>query len=111
MPVKNQVQLITYPDSLGGSLMALNELLSSHFLDFFPGGVHILPPFPSSGDRGFAPLDYFEIDPKFGSWEDVREMGGQFDLIAPLRDRWVAGRPPLFLIFAGMRGIRRSSGA
>ena len=84
MPVKNQVQLITYPDSLGGSLMALNELLSSHFLDFFPGGVHILPPFPSSGDRGFAPLDYFEIDPKFGSWEDVREMGGQFDLILDL---------------------------
>ncbi len=48
MTVKNKVQLITYPDSLGGDLEALNRVLLEFFPDLFQGGVHILPPFPSS---------------------------------------------------------------
>ena len=51
MRVKNQVQLITYPDSLGGDLRSLNHVLDTYFPGLFTGGVHILPPFPSSGDR------------------------------------------------------------
>jgi sucrose 6(F)-phosphate phosphorylase len=74
MAIKNKVQLITYPDSLGGSLSSLNEILQVHFWDIFTGGVHILPPYPSSGDRGFAPLSYFEIDPIFGTWEDIKKI-------------------------------------
>lgn len=72
MTVRNRVQLITYPDSLGGTLAALRELLGTRFRGLFPGGVHLLPPFPSSGDRGFAPLTYEEIEPAFGTWDDVR---------------------------------------
>ena len=75
MPVQNKVQLITYPDSMGGNLRTLNELLCKHFTDIFPGGVHILPPFPSSGDRGFAPLTYLDIDRNFGTWDDIRKIG------------------------------------
>jgi sucrose phosphorylase len=75
MTVKNQVQLITYPDSLGGNLGALDRILHTHFLGLFGGGVHILPPFPSSGDRGFAPVSYLDIAPEFGTWEDVRRIG------------------------------------
>lgn len=81
MPIKNQVQLITYPDSLGGNLRTLNRLLISHFTDIFPGGVHILPPFPSTGDRGFAPRTYFEIDPGFGGWEDVKCISEHFPIL------------------------------
>ena len=65
MAVKNQVQLITYPDSMGGDLKTLHHVLETHFADIFKGGIHILPPFPSSGDRGFAPLTYLEIEPEF----------------------------------------------
>ena len=46
---------MTYPDSLGGNLEALGDLLRGP-LDGLFGGIHILPPFPSSGDRGFAPF-------------------------------------------------------
>ena len=81
MSVKNKVQLITYPDSLGGNLNKLNEILTNELKDVFQGGVHILPPFPSSGDRGFAPLTYFEIDPTFGSWDDIREIGSTHDVL------------------------------
>jgi sucrose 6(F)-phosphate phosphorylase len=84
MTVKNQVQLITYPDSLGGNLKGLRHVLEKHFSDIFKGGVHILPPFPSSGDRGFAPLTYLEIEPSFGTWEDIRAIGKNFDVLFDL---------------------------
>lgn len=43
MSLKNKVQLITYPDSMGGNLRTLSEMLTKHFSDIFAGGVHILP--------------------------------------------------------------------
>lgn len=49
MTLKNQVQLITYPDSLGGDLKQLHQVLRGPFAGLFAGGIHILPPFPSSG--------------------------------------------------------------
>lgn len=100
MPVKNQVQLITYPDSLGGDLKTLHALLLEHFSDIFPGGVHILPPFPSSGDRGFAPKTYFEIDPKFGNWEDMRQIGERFDVLVDLMVNHISRQSPYFQDFA-----------
>lgn len=84
MAVKNKVQLITYPDSLGGDLKALNLVMLKYFRDIFKGGIHILPPFPSSGDRGFAPLTYLEIEPKFGTWEDIGALGENFDIMVDL---------------------------
>lgn len=84
MAVKNKVQLITYPDSLGGDLKSLNNVLSKYFPDTFKGGIHILPPFPSSGDRGFAPLTYFEIEPKFGTWDDIKKIGEKYDVLLDL---------------------------
>jgi len=84
MAIKNQVQLITYPDSLGGDLKALNKVLLKYFSNIFKGGIHILPLFPSSGDRGFAPLTYLEIEPSFGTWEDIREIASKFDVLLDL---------------------------
>lgn len=84
MAPKNQVQLITYPDSLGGNVKALHTVLKKHFNDLFKGGIHILPPFPSSGDRGFAPLTYLEIAPEFGTWEDIEALGGEYDILLDL---------------------------
>ena len=84
MTVKNAVQLITYPDSLGGNLRALDSILQTHFPGLFGGGIHILPPFPSSGDRGFAPVTYFDIAPKFGTWEDIRRIGNESPILLDL---------------------------
>ncbi|WP_077328939.1 sucrose phosphorylase [Virgibacillus siamensis] len=84
MTVENQVQLITYPDSLGGDLKSLNRALSSFFPDMFKGGIHILPPFPSSGDRGFAPINYLEIEPAFGTWSDIKAIGEKHSVLVDL---------------------------
>lgn len=84
MSVKNKVQLITYADSLGGDLKKLKFVLNTHFKGLFPGGIHILPPFPSSGDRGFSPVTYFQIEPSFGSWEDIQALAADQDIMLDL---------------------------
>ena len=74
MPIQNKTMLITYSDSLGNNLKDLYENLEKHFGDAV-GGVHLLPFFPSTGDLGFAPVDYDQVDPAFGDWEDVKRLG------------------------------------
>jgi sucrose phosphorylase len=99
MVVRNKVQLITYPDSLGGSLKALDQVLLQHFPGLFQGGIHILPPFPSSGDRGFAPLTYLEIDPRFGTWEDIRRIGESCDVMLDLMVNHISQQSHFFQDF------------
>jgi len=99
MAIKNQVQLITYPDSLGGDLKALHYVLNHYFSDIFKGGVHILPPFPSSGDRGFAPLTYLEIEPSFGNWEDIKAIGDNFDVLVDLMVNHISRQSSYFQDF------------
>ncbi len=48
------------------------------------GGIHLLPFFPSSSDDGFSVTDYRQVDPAFGSWEDVNVLGGDFRLMVDL---------------------------
>ena len=79
--VENKVMLITYADTLGGNLKALHRTLSRHFDGVF-GGVHILPFFPSSGDRGFAVIRYDDVDPAFGTWDDIDDLGREYYLMA-----------------------------
>jgi sucrose phosphorylase len=74
MAFVNKTQLITYPDSLGGNLGSIRDVVSRFFSGCFPGGIHVLPPFPSSGDRGFAPITYSDIDSCFGTWEDIKSL-------------------------------------
>jgi sucrose phosphorylase len=73
-------QLLTYPDSLGGDLASIRRLLDGPFRGLF-GGIHVLPPFPSSGDRGFAPITYRDLDPRFGSWADIRALADRHDVL------------------------------
>jgi sucrose phosphorylase len=96
MTVKNKVQLITYPDSLGGDLQKLGQVLDQYFPNTFEGGIHILPPFPSSGDRGFAPLTYLEIEPKFGTWGDIRKIGEKYPILLDLIINHISAKSSYF---------------
>jgi sucrose 6(F)-phosphate phosphorylase len=103
--VRSAPQLMTYPDSLGGDLAALDGLLRGPLEGLF-GGIHILPPFPSSGDRGFAPLTYREIDPRFGSWADVEHIAQRHDVVLDLMVNHISRRSVEFEDF--LRLGRRS---
>jgi sucrose phosphorylase len=96
MRVCNKVQLISYPDSLGGDLQKLCQALDEYFPGLFEGGIHILPPFPSSGDRGFAPLTYQEIDPRLGTWEDIRKIGQKYPVLLDLIVNHISASSPYF---------------
>jgi sucrose phosphorylase len=80
LAVKNEVMLITYADSLGSNLAELKEIIDQYFAEAV-GGVHILPFFPSSADRGFAPLTYREVDSDFGNWEDISSLADNYYLM------------------------------
>jgi len=43
--------------------------------------VHLLPFFPYSSDDGFAVKDYRSVNPDYGNWADVQELGKNFDLM------------------------------
>lgn len=108
MSLRNQAQLITYPDSLGGNLRALAEVLEGPLSGLF-GGIHILPFYPSSGDRGFAPITYKEVAPQFGDWDDIRNLGERYQLAADLMVNHISRHSPHFQDF--LRRGRRSETA
>jgi sucrose 6(F)-phosphate phosphorylase len=97
--MRNQIQLLTYPDSLGGNLVALADLLEGDLSGLF-GGIHILPPFPSSADRGFAPTTYFEIDPAFGSWQDIQRLSNRYDIMLDVMVNHISRQSVYFQDFA-----------
>lgn len=90
--------LITYADSLGRNLQELNEILDKH-LKGVVGGVHLLPFYPSSGDRGFAPMDYTQVDESFGSWSEVEEMSRKFYMMYDFMINHISRQSPYFRDF------------
>ena len=80
MNFKNKIMLITYPDSMGKNIKDLNFVLNKYFKGAI-GGIHILPFFPSSEDRGFAPMRYDIVDEKFGDWHDIELLSKDYYLM------------------------------
>lgn len=98
MTLRNQIMLITYPDSLGRNLQELRYFLRKHLKGVI-GGLHILPFYPSSADRGFAPLEYTVVDPAFGTYEDIMELGEEFDLMVDFMINHISRQSPQFQDF------------
>lgn len=97
-PIAPRPQLITYPDSLGGDLKSLSELMQGPLAGLFRG-VHILPPFPSSADRGFSPIGYGDIDPRLGTWDDIERIGAGHDVMLDLMVNHISRQSPEFQDF------------
>jgi len=76
--------LITYPDQLRepgiAPLSSLANFCSQHLQNIITC-VHILPFFPSSSDDGFSVIDYFQVDPEVGSWQDISNLQQNFRLM------------------------------
>jgi sucrose phosphorylase len=76
--------LITYGDQFrapGQSpLRTLRAFLDAHLHDAI-NAVHILPCFPYSSDDGFSVIDYRQVDPALGDWDDVTALGERYRLM------------------------------
>ena len=99
--MKNQVQLIAYVDRFsGGGLLDLKQMLDGPLRGIF-GGVHLLPFFyPIDGvDAGFDPIDHTQVDPRLGTWDDLRAVAEHADIMADLIVNHVSSQSPQFADF------------
>jgi len=97
--MKNQIQLITYVDRIGcDNISQLKELFENELKDLF-GGVHILPFFyPIDGeDAGFDPVDHTTVDPRLGSWDNIKKLSESVDVMADLIVNHVSAQSESFL--------------
>lgn len=102
LPLSEQdVIMITYGDQFRGPeappLAYLYRFLEEE-TEGAVSGVHILPFFPYSSDDGFSIIDYRQVNPDLGTWEEVEHIGGEFSLMADLvlnhcsaESRWFRG--------------------
>ncbi|MEK9987545.1 MAG: alpha-amylase family glycosyl hydrolase [Aquiluna sp.] len=89
--------ILVYAERLGGSLEHIEKLLSGDLADF--SGVHVLPFFhPYDGDdAGFDPIDHTIVDPRLGTWEDLRRIAATHELTADLIINHASNLSPEFL--------------
>ncbi len=76
--------LITYGDQFQEKdrryLESLSDFLNNHLGDSI-NRIHILPFYPFSSDDGFSVIDYRQVDPDIGTWEDISLLANNFQLM------------------------------
>jgi sucrose phosphorylase len=58
--------------------------------------IHILPFYPWTSDDGFSVVDYREVSPDYGTWEDVSKLGEEFELMFDLVLNHCSSKSPWF---------------
>lgn len=81
---EEDVMLITYGDTLQkegkDGIKTLHKFLKKYVGDAV-SSVHLLPMYPYTSDDGFSVVDYRQINPDLGSWEDVNNLAGDYKLM------------------------------
>jgi sucrose phosphorylase len=76
--------LITYGDVIKDHyikpLKILHNFAKKYFIEAF-NTIHILPFFPYSSDRGFSIIDYEQVNPELGTWQDILNIKKDFNLM------------------------------
>ncbi len=93
--------LITYPDQLheeGRLPLGTLADFCNAYLRQAVSCIHLLPFYPWSSDDGFSVVDYRQVSPADGSWEDIRRLGEHFRLMfdmvvnhVSVRSAWFQG--------------------
>ncbi|ASI89977.1 sugar phosphorylase [Vibrio mediterranei] len=81
---QNSTYLITYGDSfkkLGQPTLQTMKCFADKYLAGAISNIHILPMFPYTSDDGFSVVDYREVDPNLGEWQDLNALAENFDLM------------------------------
>ncbi len=76
--------LITYGDQFraqGEAPLRTLERFARARLDGLFSGLHILPFYPYTSDDGFSVVDYRQVDPALGTWDDVQRLQERFLLM------------------------------
>ncbi|MGJ0129213.1 alpha-amylase family glycosyl hydrolase [Pantoea sp. RHCKP32] len=74
---EQDVVLITYADQFREAdkptLSTFSRFYQQHLQSIFPL-VHLLPFYPWSSDDGFSVMDYHQVNPQYGDWQDIARL-------------------------------------
>ncbi|MGD9052270.1 MAG: sugar phosphorylase, partial [Desulfobacterales bacterium] len=65
----------------GEAPLATLHAFANQYLKGAISNIHFLPFFPYSSDDGFSVMDFFQIDPALGTWQEVAATGEDFELM------------------------------
>ncbi|MBN1414837.1 MAG: hypothetical protein JW973_07035 [Bacteroidales bacterium] len=95
----NDIILIAYGDSVLSAetkpLKALHGFLKE-YIGSSVTCIHILPFFPFSSDDGFSVMDYMNVNPDLGDWNDIGFIAKDYDVMADLVINHVSQHHPWF---------------
>ncbi len=81
---QEDVILITYGDQViepsVEPLQTLRKFLDENIQGII-NTVHILPFYPYSSDDGFSVIDYKDVSPRMGSWDDIEALSENYNLM------------------------------
>lgn len=96
------VVLITYGDLIRKQgempLDSMSHIARKYFKGVF-NTVHILPFFPYSSDRGFAVINFTQVDRNLGSWDNIIALKSDFRLMFDGVFNHVSSKSPWFREF------------
>ncbi len=99
---ERDVVLITYGDQLQAAdrppLEVLHSWLKKHLAGVI-NTVHILPFYPYTSDDGFSVVDYRQVDPALGSWDNIRALHADFRLMLDGVINHISASSPWFEAF------------
>jgi len=104
---EKDVVLITYGDSIKKEgeipLQTLKKFLDKNLKEQL-SVVHILPFFPYSSDDGFSVIDFREVNPDLGNWNDIKSLTENYGLMADLVINHASSKSEWFKNFLVQKG-------
>lgn len=99
---EKSVYLITYGDSIREkntpTLQTFQKFINKYSFKEFITDIHFLPHFPYTSDDGFSVVDYYQVDKKLGTWDDLKNIARDFNLMYDCvinhisqKSQWVKG--------------------
>lgn len=80
---ERDVMLIAYGDHVFRAnetpLKTLDDVLTHLALSV--SSLHLLPFYPYSSDDGFSVIDYYQVDPALGTWDDISRLSTRYRLM------------------------------
>ena len=99
---EKDIILITYADQFRepqrSPLKSLSTFLGSNLKDVI-SGIHLLPFYPYSSDDGFSIINYRQVAPELGTWQDIARLGENFDLMFDLVANHISAKSEWFQNF------------
>lgn len=84
---EQDVVMIAYGDTLQSPIempLASLKRFADQYLKDAISCIHILPFFPYSSDDGFSVIDYRQVNPSLGNWQNVQQLNEHFELMFDL---------------------------